>query len=190
MVPRHGRRRLAQHQRHRARPGRHHPGPCRRPHLQDGLRAVRGGSPPPPGRCRHRRPPRPAGRSHPDGDPRARRERPRHRVAGEAEAAQERPRLDGRLRLLKKTLRRWLSEDRVDFGANVIPAMLEAGARVFGYRYNGYWQDVGTIQSFWETCSCSTTTRTSTCTTRTGSSTRSEERGPARSGRRRRSTRA
>jgi glucose-1-phosphate adenylyltransferase len=28
--------------------------------------------------------------------------------------------------------------------------MLAAGARVFGYRYNGYWQDVGTIQSFWE----------------------------------------
>jgi glucose-1-phosphate adenylyltransferase len=28
--------------------------------------------------------------------------------------------------------------------------MLEADARVFGYRYNGYWQDVGTIQSFWE----------------------------------------
>ena len=50
----------------------------------------------------------------------------------------------------KKSLRRWLSEDRVDFGANVIPAMLDAGARVFGYRYNGYWQDVGTIQSFWE----------------------------------------
>ena len=50
----------------------------------------------------------------------------------------------------KKTLRRWLSEDRVDFGRHVIPAMLEADARVFGYRYNGYWQDVGTIQSFWE----------------------------------------
>jgi len=28
--------------------------------------------------------------------------------------------------------------------------MLEAGARVYGYRYNGYWQDVGTIQSYWE----------------------------------------
>jgi glucose-1-phosphate adenylyltransferase len=28
--------------------------------------------------------------------------------------------------------------------------MLDAGARVFGYRYNGYWQDVGTIQSYWE----------------------------------------
>jgi glucose-1-phosphate adenylyltransferase len=51
----------------------------------------------------------------------------------------------------KKTLRRWLSEDRVDFGANVIPAMLAADQRVFGYRYSGYWQDVGTIQSFWET---------------------------------------
>jgi glucose-1-phosphate adenylyltransferase len=50
----------------------------------------------------------------------------------------------------KKSLRRWLSEDLVDFGANVVPAMLEAGARVYGYRYNGYWQDVGTIQSFWE----------------------------------------
>src|SRR5512144_1755614 len=50
----------------------------------------------------------------------------------------------------KKTLQRWLSEDLIDFGANVVPAMLDAGARVFGYRYNGYWQDVGTIQSFWE----------------------------------------
>jgi glucose-1-phosphate adenylyltransferase len=28
--------------------------------------------------------------------------------------------------------------------------MLEGGARVFGYRFDGYWQDVGTIQSFWE----------------------------------------
>ncbi len=51
----------------------------------------------------------------------------------------------------KRALRRWLSEDLVDFGANVIPAMLDGGARVFGYRYSGYWQDVGTIQSYWET---------------------------------------
>jgi glucose-1-phosphate adenylyltransferase len=50
----------------------------------------------------------------------------------------------------KRSLRRWLSEDRVDFGGHVIPAMLDAGARVYGYRFNGYWQDVGTIQSFWE----------------------------------------
>jgi glucose-1-phosphate adenylyltransferase len=50
----------------------------------------------------------------------------------------------------KRALRRWLDESLVDFGANVIPAMLEGGARVFGYRFDGYWQDVGTIQSFWE----------------------------------------
>ena len=50
----------------------------------------------------------------------------------------------------KRALRRWLREDLTDFGGNVIPAMLEAGARVFGYRFDGYWQDVGTIQSYWE----------------------------------------
>jgi glucose-1-phosphate adenylyltransferase len=50
----------------------------------------------------------------------------------------------------KRALRRWLDEGRTDFGANVIPAMLEGAARVFGYRFSGYWQDVGTIQSFWE----------------------------------------
>jgi glucose-1-phosphate adenylyltransferase len=50
----------------------------------------------------------------------------------------------------KRALREWLSEDRIDFGGNVIPAMLDGGARVFGYRFDGYWQDVGTIQSYWE----------------------------------------
>src|SRR6185503_12457707 len=50
----------------------------------------------------------------------------------------------------KRALRRWLSEDRIDFGGHVIPAMLDAGARVYGYRFSGYWQDVGTIQSYWE----------------------------------------
>jgi glucose-1-phosphate adenylyltransferase len=50
----------------------------------------------------------------------------------------------------KRALRRWLDESRTDFGGHVIPAMLDGGARVFGYRFNGYWQDVGTIQSYWE----------------------------------------
>jgi glucose-1-phosphate adenylyltransferase len=50
----------------------------------------------------------------------------------------------------KRALTRWLSEKLLDFGHDVIPAMLAAGARVFGYRFDGYWQDVGTIQSFWE----------------------------------------
>jgi glucose-1-phosphate adenylyltransferase len=50
----------------------------------------------------------------------------------------------------RRALLKWLDEDRVDFGGNVVPAMLEGGARVYGYRFAGYWQDVGTIQSFWE----------------------------------------
>ena len=51
----------------------------------------------------------------------------------------------------RKALGRFLTEDRADFGNHVIPAMLAEGARVFGYRYSGYWQDVGTVQSYWET---------------------------------------
>ncbi len=50
----------------------------------------------------------------------------------------------------KRALLRWLSEDLPDFGRDVVPAMLVGGARVFGYRFDGYWQDVGTIQSYWE----------------------------------------
>ncbi len=50
----------------------------------------------------------------------------------------------------KRALRKWLSEDRTDFGTHVVPAMLDGGARVFGYDFDGYWQDVGTIQSYWE----------------------------------------
>jgi glucose-1-phosphate adenylyltransferase len=50
----------------------------------------------------------------------------------------------------KRALLTWLTDDRPDFGGNVIPAMLEGGARVFGYRFDGYWQDVGTIESYWQ----------------------------------------
>jgi glucose-1-phosphate adenylyltransferase len=50
----------------------------------------------------------------------------------------------------RNSLLKWLDEERVDFGAHVIPAMLDGGARVYGYRFAGYWQDVGTIQSYWE----------------------------------------
>ena len=37
-----------------------------------------------------------------------------------------------------------------DFGKDVIPAMLKAGERMFAYTFNGYWKDVGTLQSLWE----------------------------------------
>jgi glucose-1-phosphate adenylyltransferase len=51
----------------------------------------------------------------------------------------------------KRALLGWLDDDRPDFGAHVIPAMLGGGARVFGYRFDGYWQDVGTVESYWQT---------------------------------------
>ena len=37
-----------------------------------------------------------------------------------------------------------------DFGKNVIPAMLNAGEKMFAYPFEGYWKDVGTISSLWE----------------------------------------
>ena len=49
-----------------------------------------------------------------------------------------------------KALEKWLGEGRNDFGRHIIPAMLEAGSRVYGYRFEDYWQDVGTVHSYWE----------------------------------------
>ena len=40
---------------------------------------------------------------------------------------------------------------RDDFGKDVIPAMLAAGDRIMAYRFEGYWVDVGTIDSYWAT---------------------------------------
>ena len=37
-----------------------------------------------------------------------------------------------------------------DFGKNIIPKMVEQD-EVFAYPYSGYWVDVGTISSYWET---------------------------------------
>ncbi|MCI5870724.1 MULTISPECIES: glucose-1-phosphate adenylyltransferase [Streptococcus] len=40
--------------------------------------------------------------------------------------------------------------DMSDFGQNVIPAYIDSGERVYTYNFNGYWKDVGTIESLWE----------------------------------------
>ncbi|WP_418968729.1 glucose-1-phosphate adenylyltransferase [Alloscardovia omnicolens] len=40
--------------------------------------------------------------------------------------------------------------DMLDFGHNVIPAYLKADERVYTYDFEGYWKDVGTIDSLWE----------------------------------------
>ena len=53
-------------------------------------------------------------------------------------------------------LRKYLIDDENnsssgnDFGHDVIPAMHNAGERLFAYQFDGYWKDVGTIDSLWE----------------------------------------
>ena len=37
-----------------------------------------------------------------------------------------------------------------DFGKNIIPNMLKNQARIFSYKFEGYWKDVGTIESLWQ----------------------------------------
>ena len=53
-------------------------------------------------------------------------------------------------------LRKYLSEDAGnpkssnDFGKNIIPTMLAEGQKMYAYDFEGYWKDVGTIESLWE----------------------------------------
>ena len=37
-----------------------------------------------------------------------------------------------------------------DFGKNIIPNLLGAGAKLYAYSFSGYWKDVGTLKSLWE----------------------------------------
>ena len=53
-------------------------------------------------------------------------------------------------------LRHYLTEDEADknssndFGKNIIPNMLRDKQTLVAYDFNGYWKDVGTIESLWE----------------------------------------
>lgn len=38
-----------------------------------------------------------------------------------------------------------------DFGKNIVPNLLGQGSKLCAYRFAGYWKDVGTISSLWET---------------------------------------
>ncbi len=37
-----------------------------------------------------------------------------------------------------------------DFGKNIIPRLIDDGYNLFAYSFNGYWKDVGTIDSLWQ----------------------------------------
>ena len=55
-----------------------------------------------------------------------------------------------------KELRKYLIEDAAkedskhDFGMNIIPAMLAENKKLFAWQFDGYWKDVGTVDSLWE----------------------------------------
>ncbi|MBQ3847868.1 MAG: glucose-1-phosphate adenylyltransferase [Clostridia bacterium] len=53
-------------------------------------------------------------------------------------------------------LEKYLTEDEKDpssendFGKNIIPEMFNAGEKLMAYQFEGYWKDVGTLDSLWE----------------------------------------
>ena len=55
-----------------------------------------------------------------------------------------------------KTLRQMLVEDMAkedshhDFGKDIIPTLLNNGGNLYAWKFEGYWKDVGTIDSLWE----------------------------------------
>jgi len=55
-----------------------------------------------------------------------------------------------------KTLRKYLVDDEAnpdsenDFGKNIIPTMLRDKVKLVAYRFEGYWKDVGTLDSLWD----------------------------------------
>ncbi|MCI9037852.1 MAG: glucose-1-phosphate adenylyltransferase [Oscillospiraceae bacterium] len=55
-----------------------------------------------------------------------------------------------------KKLREYLISDENtpgssnDFGKNIIPTMLGNGEKMIAYRFDGYWKDVGTLESLWD----------------------------------------
>src|SRR5262245_44573936 len=56
----------------------------------------------------------------------------------------------------REALIRWLVEDAAiassshDFGKDLLPRLVERGEPVLAYRFPKYWQDVGTLDSYYE----------------------------------------
>lgn len=53
-------------------------------------------------------------------------------------------------KVLKDSLIALSKQKGCDFGKHIIPYCHQRGDRVFAYEYNGYWKDVGTLESYWE----------------------------------------
>ena len=54
------------------------------------------------------------------------------------------------------SLRKYLIKDNADkesshdFGKDVLPLMLEEGKQMYAWVFDGYWKDVGTVKSYWQ----------------------------------------
>ena len=51
---------------------------------------------------------------------------------------------------LKEALITNQEQPGLDFGKHIIPYCHENGAPLYAYEFNGYWKDVGTLNSYWE----------------------------------------
>ena len=51
---------------------------------------------------------------------------------------------------LKEALLLNAEQSGLDFGKHIIPYCHKKGAPLFAYEFNGYWKDVGTLNSYWE----------------------------------------
>lgn len=51
---------------------------------------------------------------------------------------------------LKEALIAKAEQPALDFGKHIIPYCHEKGAPLYAYEFNGYWKDVGTLNSYWE----------------------------------------
>ncbi|WP_129729165.1 MULTISPECIES: glucose-1-phosphate adenylyltransferase [Bacillaceae] len=55
----------------------------------------------------------------------------------------------------REALQMFLEQDSyldtpADFGKDIIPAMIKGSMHVFAFQFKGYWRDVGTIDSYWQ----------------------------------------
>ncbi len=51
---------------------------------------------------------------------------------------------------LREAFKALENQPALDFGKHIIPYCHEKGAPLYAYEFNGYWKDVGTLNSYWE----------------------------------------
>ena len=52
--------------------------------------------------------------------------------------------------VLKEALLKLKDQPNCDFGMHIIPYIHGSGSPIYAYEHNGYWKDVGTLKSYWE----------------------------------------